>query len=365
MVLAIECIALEIESETKKVGDFLYFEGVKLMKNLFFCTVLSALIFVGGSITAHSNPSRSLNRIEGQVMDSNRVPVPDAFVELSNWVGNMLARTKTNTSGRFSFYGISSGRFLIKVLPLGKNLLSQEQDVEVTNQNSRSDIVFVDFVLLPDKRGERAIHEVTGTIYVQDVPPEARKLCESGVRNLEKDPGKGFSDLERAISLFPDYFDALYFLGNAYSSRREYEKAYPYLLKAVDINPRSSSAYYLLGYGFYQLKQIPAALMAAQTVVTLSPASTDGYLLYGTLLRLNGELKKAESILLKAKSLDKKKTAEIYWQLALVLNKLDRNAEAAAELEAYVKLAPDSPDKKKIKDLITKLKASKKNKDAS
>ncbi|MGI9036769.1 MAG: tetratricopeptide repeat protein, partial [Pyrinomonadaceae bacterium] len=83
------------------------------------------------------------------------------------------------------------------------------------------------------------------------------------------------------------------------------------------------------------------------------------HLLYGTLLRLNGDYQEAEKVLLKAKSLAKKPNPEISWQLALLYNKLKRNKEAANELETYLKIYPDSPDKKKVEDLIAKLKASK------
>ncbi len=99
-----------------------------------------------------SKPIKIINRIEGQVYDQNRVAVPDAFVELQNAVGQLLSRTKTNYAGRFSFIGVSSGRFTIKVLPLGKDLLEQEQEIEVNNQNQRSDTVFIDFYLRFDKR---------------------------------------------------------------------------------------------------------------------------------------------------------------------------------------------------------------------
>ena len=319
------------------------------------------LIAVGlGSTSTLTAQNRSFNRIEGTVVDKNRTPVPDAFVELSNWVGGFLGRTKTSGAGRFTFSGVSSGRFLIKVLPLGKNLLQQEQDVEVSNQNARSETVFVEFVLPPDTRGQTDVPSRAGTIFVQEIPAQAKALCESGARQLDEAPDKGIEELEKAIVLYPEYFDARYFLGVAYSNRKDYEKAYAHLLKAVDVNPKSAHAFYLLGFAFYQLKQYPAAILATKAVVNLNPASTEGYLLQGSAMRLNGDLLEAEAALRKAKSIDKNKTAEISWQLALVLNKSGRNPEAAAELEAYLRMAPDSPEKKKIKELIDKLKTAKK-----
>jgi tetratricopeptide (TPR) repeat protein len=137
-----------------------------------------------------------------------------------------------------------------------------------------------------------------------------------------------------------------------------YEKGYPHLLKAVDINPRSSSTYYSLGYTFYQMKQYPAALEAARATTVLLPASVEAQLLYGTLLRITGSYAEAEKALLLANSLAKKSNAETHWQLSLLYNRLNRTQDTIDELETFLKLVPDSPDKKKIRDMIAKLKSS-------
>ncbi len=305
-------------------------------------------------------PVKAINRIEGQVYDQNRSPVSDVFVELLNEVDSLVARTRTNTSGRFSFLGVSAGHFTIKVLPLGKNLLEQSQDIEINNQLARSDTVFVDFYLRPDKRASDVVEETfPEAIFIQDVPQEARKLYKEGISDLEKNQDKGLSEIEEAIKIFPDYFDAFSRLGREYVTRKNYNKAYPYLLKAIDLNPRSYSSYYSLSYAFYQLKEIPAALEAAKACIFLKADSVNTQLLYGTLLRINENYQDSEKTLLKAKSLAKKPNAEIHWQLSLLFNKLKRNSEAADELETYLKILPNSPDKKKIQDLISKLRTAK------
>jgi tetratricopeptide (TPR) repeat protein len=128
-------------------------------------------------------------------------------------------------------------------------------------------------------------------------------------------------------------------------------------MKAVDINPKSAAAFYSLALSFYNLQQYDAGLLAANAVVTLNSGSAEAHLLHGTLLRLTGDLKNAEVSLRKAKSIEKENLPEIYWQLALLLNKTGRNKEAAEELEFYLKKAPDS-EKKQVKELIAKLKST-------
>jgi hypothetical protein len=57
--------------------------------------------------------------VSGFVFDPYRRPVPEIRVELMNEVNSVLQRTRTDGSGRFLFRGLSSGRFIIKVLSVG------------------------------------------------------------------------------------------------------------------------------------------------------------------------------------------------------------------------------------------------------
>jgi len=256
------------------------------------------------------------------------------------------------------------GRFNVKVLPLGTNLAEQTQEVQITNlTRTRSDTAYVDFYLRYDKRGrERSVETSREVVFAQEIPPAAKKMYEEGVIDLPKNQEKGLAKLEEAIKIFPNYFDALNRLGKEYISRKDYEKGYPYLLRAIDINQRSFSSYYSLGYAFYQLKQYPAALEAAKATTILAPESIDAQLLLGTLLRITENYTEGEKALLKADTLAKKMNAEVHWQLALLYNRLNRNQDAVNELETFLKLEPDSPDRKKIQDLIAKLKGSVNNK---
>ena len=87
--------------------------------------------------------------------------------------------------------------------------------------------------------------------------------------------------------------------------------------------------------------------------------SVEAHVLYGTLLRIGGVFQEAENELRKALSLAKTPNAEVHWQLALLFNRLNRNKEAADELEVFLKIAPEVTDKKEIRDLIAKLRSAK------
>ena len=291
--------------------------------------------------------------------DPNHRPVENLYVELVNEVDSVIQRTKTNATGRFSFLGVPPGRLMVRVLTFGTNFVEQTQEVIIAQTTSNNDVDYVDINLRYDKRSRGPETDLPpGVIFVQNVPAAARTAYLKGTADFGKDQEKGLEEIEEALKIFPTYFDALTWLGKEYVSRRNYEKAYPYLLRAIDINPRSPSTFYSLGYAFYQMKQYPAALEAAKATTILVPGSIDAQLLYGTILRITGSYAEAETALLKANSLAKKMNAEVHWQLSLLYNRLNRNQDTIDELETFMKLVPNSPDKNKIRDMIAKLRTS-------
>lgn len=292
------------------------------------------------------------------VWDPYRKPVADVYVELQNELFSTLGRVRTTSSGRFSFIVSKQGNYIVKVLASGTNFLDASEVVEIVNvTQGGSDSQYVDIYLKFDKRKiNTGLTGITEAVFVQEVPPEARKLYQSGVKEISDNKTSGFEKLEEALKIFPNYYDALNTLGREYVQRREYQKSLPYLIKSIDVNQRSFSSFYALAYACYQLNHRPEGLEAARAATILQPASVNAQLLYGTLLRLDGSNEKAEKTLLQAKSLSKNlPVPEIHWQLALLYNKLGRNKEAADELETYLKILPDAKNKKEIKELIAKL----------
>lgn len=332
----------------------------------FIIAVLSATAAFeanAGTVRPRAESGALINSISGTVWDPNGSPVPDLYVELMNDLFSSLARQRTTSTGQFNFVGVSSGSFKVKVITTGTNFMEQTQDVQVINlTQGSSDAVYVDFRLRYDPRrftiGSDGAAE---NIFVQEgIPDEAQKLYKRGIALLDRKDESGLAELESAIRLFPNYFDANYRLGREYVDRKEFQKALDYLIRAIDVNQRSFDSYYALGFSCFQLGKIEAATVAARAATVLRPTSVNALLLYGTVLRLGGDYAQAEKTLAQAKKNAKDPVAQIHWQLALVLNKLNRNKEAADELEVFLKLQPNAPDRKQIEETIAKLRGSKK-----
>jgi tetratricopeptide (TPR) repeat protein len=302
---------------------------------------------------------RMLNVIEGVVYDPNRRPVPDLWIELQNEFNMTYGRIRSSASGRFSFPGVRAGHYIIRVYTTGTNFQEATESVDVVNvvQNS-SDVVYQDVNLRYRKSAnDNGFRQLTGSLFAQNVPDEARDLYKRGIKDLtDKEIPKGRGELEQAIKVFPDYFDALNALGLSYVETKEYQSSFPYLIHSIDVNQRSFSSFYGLAYAAYQMNRLPEAGEAARGAVIIEPDSINANLLYGTILRTTGNHDKALEVLLKAAKLTKRSPiAEVHWQLALLYNKLNRNTEAANELETYLKIAPDAANRPQVEALIRKL----------
>jgi tetratricopeptide (TPR) repeat protein len=225
----------------------------------------------------------------------------------------------------------------------------------------------VDFYLQTDLRATAGPLYAPGTIFVQEVPPAAKKLYEKGVGELsDKKEHEGFTSLRLALEVFPTYFDALDRLGTEYAvlgnkDKSYFEAAVVLLSKAVEINPKSFSSSFGLGFSQYHLGMVDQSIPHLERAVANYAKSHDGHLWLGIALKRAGKLKEAEDALKHARELGKGKDRNVHWHLAQLYSSQKRYTEAVAELELLLKKKPDAEQEEKIKRLIAQLrdKASK------
>jgi hypothetical protein len=318
------------------------------MYNLKSCILSFLAIFSFNMIVV----AQTNNQIEGTVVTEQNVPVNNAFVELYNDVEFMVRRERSSSQGRFTFRGLRAGRYIIRVKPYGTGLLEGMERVDIQDLGTIPNFEYVNIRLEADRRFTQPTETIIGTIFAQEIPNDAKRLFDSGIKKLKSQDKKGLDDIEAAIKIFPDYFEALNTLGREYIGQAKYEQGYPFLLRAIDVNARCPECFYSLTVAFYKLNQVEAGLKAAKAAVTLMPNSGDAQLLLGILLRISNNLADSEKALLDAKKHYKKPNPEVHWQLALLYDRTKRNNEAADELELYLEANPNAENKEKVKKLI-------------
>jgi len=285
------------------------------------------------------------------------------YVELQDEFHRMIRRSQTNNSGYYEFRGVRGGTLYVRVITVGTEYDEQEQEVVIQNTviqraDGRSETGgFEDAQKDIYLRLRQGITPESVAIFAQEVPPEAQKLYNKGVSDLDaKRDAEGLAELRLAIEKFSKYYYALERLGSEYIRLRTPESlaaAEILLAAAVEVNPRAFKSWYGLAYARYSLGNNSGAQEAVKKALELNSYSPDALLLSGSLLRASKEYAEAEKQLVKARDLAKETMPQIHWELALLYgNHMQRYADAAKELKLFLKAQPNTKDAENIQKLI-------------
>jgi tetratricopeptide (TPR) repeat protein len=329
-----------------------------MSKTKFKIRIVPFLLSILAASSVYGQANRST--ISGFVFDPARRPLAQIIVELRSEYST-AGRVRTDGSGRFYFTGLAHGRYTIRVLPLGTNLMEQTEEVELAGMGSRGqsvpDNVHKD-VYLKARRSADSIPFQNAVVFAQDVPKEAEVLYKKAIDDLDSERNQaGIEGLEKAVATFPTYFSALQRLGVVRISQERYDDAADIFTRALAINSRCFDCHYGVSYARYTVRRFPEAVAAADKAVAEKPSSVEAHLLRGMSHRMIKSFEQAEQSLQRAVKLSDGNSSDAHWNLALLYGKdLNRFADAAKELESFLKISPDAPNKEEIKKLIKQFK---------
>lgn len=308
----------------------------------------------------HVWTQQNRSSISGFVFGTDRRPVSQAVVELRGEFG-IVGRVRTDGSGRFYFGNLAHGRYTVRVLPLGTPFLEANEDVEITGTGFRgnpvTDNVQKDIYLKP-RRGADSIPFQASVVFAQEVPKDAEDHYKRAIEDLETDrTHSGIDSLEKAVAAFPNYFMALQRLGLVRLTQERFDDAEKLFIRALTINDRCFDCWYGLGFATYSTRKFEGSVEATKKAVEMKADSVEANLLLGMASRATKDFALSETSLQRASKISNGTSPDVHWQLALLYGKdLNKFAEAAKELEAYLKAAPEAPNKDVIKKLIREFK---------
>jgi tetratricopeptide (TPR) repeat protein len=269
--------------------------------------------------------------------------------------------TFTDTNGAFTFRRLRPGTYYI-VLDAGNEFEQVNETVDVMSSGKvRSQAIgqtlTVHINLQPSvktiiasprtvsARGS-AIPEEAATCY-----KEAVKLSGAGDRN------KAIEQLKKALSIYPEFMLARNELGVQYLRLRQPEKAADSLLAALKIAPDAFAPQLNYGIALVRLKKYDAASVSLKKAVDEDGSSAAAHLYLGQALIGLADYNNARIHLVRAIEIGGDDGIESHRYLAAVYIETGQKAEAARELETYLKLNPKVGDADKINQVIRQLRA--------
>lgn len=308
---------------------------------LFCLMVLVGAGFAGQTAVAES--------IVGVVYsEGSNERIAHASVWLFTAGGIPVADAVTTDRGEFAFNNVPSGPCVMKIAADGFAPL--EMDITADFHSSTGISIF----LRPAKRsaseapGDSAIsaHELS-------MPASARKLADSGKKKLyaSQNPEAALHDFQSAVAKAPDYYEAYYQIGMIYLALKNPAEAEANLKKSVDLS-NQSYAEALLALAIFQLGRRNAAdgEPLLRRGLELNPNSWVGQYELGKLELYRMHLDPALDAARKAEALAPDQP-KVYHLLSLIHLRQKNYQAVVADLDAYIKLDPDSADGQTAKEI--------------
>ena len=322
-------------------------------------------LFLAGSVCAQvSAISESesqtglggINTIVGTVFAPSGRPLESRIrIKLSTMTrGDRLFTT--NENGQFAFRGLTPGSYTVTI--------DREADYKPVSQ-------VVDIIQLPNARPQTQVFTVNIRLEFRDrtkmepavvnaelanIPKKALTHYNAGMELAKNNNREGaIAELKLAIAEHPTFTRAFNEMGVQYLKLGKLEDADAAFQGALKIDPESFPALINRGIANVMMKRYGESVPLLRKAVKGHEKSAVGHYFLGQALANLGLFDDAEKELLTSLELGKEEMKEAHRILAIIYSAKGSKKKAADELDAYLKLAPTTPDAEKIKDQIRKL----------
>jgi len=263
----------------------------------------------------------------------------------------------TDDFGNFAFRGLVSGEYMI-VIDKEKEFAPYRQSIEVRQFRGFPPQLYQLSVRLQFKEEARVKPAVVDA-HLVNVPKAALAHYNNAAEFAKKnDRTAAIGELKLAIKDYPTFMLAFNELGVQYLKLNQLENADEAFQGALKIDPEAFPALVNRGITNFMMKRYGEAVPILRKAVKKNEESGVPHYFLGQSLANLGLFDDAEKELLLSLKLGNEDMKEAHRLLAIIYSSRGDKKQAAAELEAYLKLAPDAPDAEKLKDKIRELKSS-------
>lgn len=289
---------------------------------------------------------------QGAFLIFGRVSLPDGqpaarvkvFIET---LTGLKRDVLTDQEGNYEFRGMSAGRYRVYATnPDAPEQFSEPAESDTTRSfaNRLQINVYLRLPMHSDKK-EAKPGTISAIEAAQNIPKDARKAYEQGMKfQKENRPQEALAQFNKAVELFPAYFQALTERGNLLMQHNKLVEAETDFEQALQLHAKYAPALRGIGYCQIQRKKFPEALGNLEKAYVLEPNVPMTLLLLGYAnLSLNRH-EEARQCLQQALKLNAESAARAHVYLAEIFAHEQKFKEAADEIRAYLKANPRAAD---------------------
>jgi tetratricopeptide (TPR) repeat protein len=269
--------------------------------------------------------------------------------------------SRSTSSGGFGSSQSAGGGNTLGADPFGNRMMNCALRASVAGFTSDTVDLFNRKTADSPDVGTVLLHRIAGvegssiSLTSMMAPKDAKKAYEHGLQSLLKNkPNDAAKDFEKAVAVYPKYADAWVNLGKVRIEQQSIEPARAALKKAMEADPKLVAPYMELGLLAAKDAHWEESGRYLDRAVELDPVDFPQAWYADAVANYN--LKKydaAEKSAREAMKLDPRHVnPRSSYLLGLVLAEKKDYTGAAAELTAYLKLAPNAPDLAQVKDQL-------------
>ena len=302
--------------------------------------VLVWMIFPATLVAQRSGGGESSRRtLSGTVYYPGNKAAENVTVELHSTEGSLMSPASTTASGGYEFHNLTSGTYALVVDQQGYQRVELTVDLTLTSEKGI-------IIYLTPKAGNSAPAKPASTVSSHELsmPQKARELMDSGKKKLyqERDAQGALEDFQHAVSEAQDYYEADYQIAMADLSLGKPEDAEKSFRKSIEVSGDKYGEADV-GLGMMMLdRDDSGGEKLVRRGIELSPSYWRGYYELGRVELKARHLSEAQKYAEKARTLAP--NAAVVYRLLSNVHLQEKNYPSLLEdLDAYIKLDPDSP----------------------
>jgi tetratricopeptide (TPR) repeat protein len=270
-------------------------------------------------------------------------------VRLERFSGGVIDQMPTDSRGRFRFINLQRGYYRVIINAPGFRPTQQDADLQVVFR------AYLIFDLVGDKsKGAGGIADLTDVVDAR-VPAEARAEFVRGREALSKKSAlDATAHFQRALFIYPEFFEAHLLLATAFMDLRDWQKAETAMLRALQIRSDNSTALLALGEIYWREKRYDEAEQTLLKGLKLEEKNWHGNFTLARLYWDKGDAMKTGPFIGRTLQL-KPDFAEAHLLAGNILLRLNQHQRAQVEYEEYLRLAPKGEYAVEARDLLQKL----------